>query len=562
MAPAELIYWGAALALGAGAGLAFLLAWRMFLPAGTQSRFWNQLSALGLKAITVDELDEFLAIYRGLFAALGGYLGRNLAVAAVGGVAVVVVLLALFAPLQSIWDRQDGRLVMVAAGGGEFALRESDGHARIAVCAPDSDCTWLTWLGFTIKPGAAAAIIRASHQDRNPLWPYVSDLEAMFALGLLISPLFVFILPKARTASAEGFQLKAGDFALVQINEQLKPLVRAVGDFESRMARSRLDAIPLDRPIYVTGLARSGTTTVLAALTQSREVGSHQYRDFPFVAAPLTWSRFQGTFGKDVQPVERPHKDRILITSASPDAFEEPLWRQFFPTEHERGRDQRLTTMTSNPEFEAFYADHLRKILMLRGAARYVSKGNYNVGRIEYLARLFPDALFIVPVRHPLEHIASLRRQHQLFCRYASADPRVPLYLAAAGHFEFGPQRRPLVLSRNATCQSCLDEGDDILGYAQQWAEVYGHVTRLAGTKEFADRILLLRYEDFCAGPATGLDQIIQRSGLLDPDGAIRAYAQNISASAEQVPDDIFARRVEIDELVGAVARAAGYSGN
>lgn len=585
MTEGALIYWSIALALGAAAGVAFLLAWRFFLPPGTQSRFWNALSALGLKAITVDEVSEFLATYRRLFVALGGYLGRNLAIAAVGGTAMVGAILFLLAPLQTNWDRQSATLtaassagpapmshagdaLVFARPGQRVTVTGDDVSVRIAACGSGDSCGLLEWLGFTIAPRSGpptqdrTVIVRASHGDRNPLWPFLSDLEAVFGLGLLVSPLAIFFLPKQHVAASKaGFQLKASDFALVQINEQLKPVVRWVGDLESRTHRATLDAIPLDRPIFVTGLARSGTTTVLAALTRSGEVGSHQYRDFPFLGAPLTWSRLQGTLGKPVEAVERPHKDRILITSASPDAFEEPLWRQFFPAHHEVGVNQRLTADLSHPKFEAFYRDHLRKILLLRGAGRYVSKGNYNVGRIEYLAKLFPDAMFVVPVRRPLEHVASLCRQHALFAAYGEADPRVPLYLAAAGHFEFGLQRRPLVLSDGgAMRQSAFARGDDILGYAQQWAEVYGHVTRLIDRPELSGRILLVRYEDLCADPKAGLDQIIALGGLADADGAICAYADEISISPERVPAEISARHDALMAVVGDVARRAGYT--
>ena len=576
--------WSASLALGAAAGFIFLLAWRFFLPAGVQSRFWNELSALGMKAITVDEVDEFLATYRRLFAALGSYLGRNLAIAAIGGTAVVAAILLLLAPLQFRWDRHSAALAAVDASGATLAQAQAgalafarpgqrisasatDLRLRIAACGSGSACGLLAWLGFDVVPRAAPAskdptvIIRASHDDRNPLWPYLSDVEAVFALGLLLSPLALFAMPRRRATPTSGFQLKPSDFALVQINEQLKPLVRSVGALESRVHRTRLRAISLDRPIFVTGLARSGTTTLLAALARSSELGSHQYRDFPFLGAPLAWSWLQGAVGASVQAVERPHKDRILITSASPDAFEEPLWRQFFPRQHERGANQRLTASVSQPEFEAFYCEHLRKILHLRGAGRYVSKGNYNVGRIEYLAKLFPDAVFVVPVRGPMEHVASLCRQHALFKQYGEADPRVPQYLAAAGHFEFGLQRRPLVLSDGgATRQRGFDEGDDVLGYAAQWAEVYGHIERLMARPEFAGRIHLMRYEDFCAAPDRGLEQILIHAGLDDADGAIRSFASEISISREQVPAELDARRAEVMAMVGGLARGLGYA--
>lgn len=521
----------------------FALAWRMAFPPGVQSRFWITLSALAQQTLTVDELDEFLGIYKRLGLALGGYLARNLAVLLVGGAALVASLMLALSPLQRAWDASHG-----AASPG----------SRVAICASGSSCWLPALLGFEIRETAqgpkSPVVVRANDGDINPAYPWLSDLEASFLALFLLAMTVGMLWPHKKGAGGPEPILKQSDFALVQINEQLKPLVRMAGNLETRLYRARL-AERVEAPVFVCGLARSGTTTVLNALTRSREVASHQYRDFPFVAAPLTWARLQGALSKEAAPVERPHKDRILISKTSADAFEEPLWQSFFPFVHDPGRSQRLDASVSHPKFEAFYEEHLRKILHLRGAPRYVSKGNYNVGRIEYLAKLFPDARFVVPVRAPVEHVASLVRQHELFVSYAAVDPRVPLYLAAAGHYEFGPQRRAIVYSKDGVgpAKAAAAAGDDVLIYALQWAEVYGHVARLMASP-LANRILLVPYERFCAEPERWLADILAQTGLKDPDGAIAAFARSISVSEAPVPAAVAARREEIE----AVARVAG----
>ena len=130
------------------------------------------------------------------------------------------------------------------------------------------------------------------------------------------------------------------------------------------------------------------------------------------------------------------------------------IWRRFFPQWRDPNVGHAVTAACQHPAFEAFYRDHLKKIVSLRGGQRYLSKGNYNFTRLAYLARLFPDARFLVPVRDPVEHVDSLVRQHRQFCEYAQADARVPEYLKIAGHFEFGPQRQPLRLDATATVRT------------------------------------------------------------------------------------------------------------
>ena len=128
----------------------------------------------------------------------------------------------------------------------------------------------------------------------------------------------------------------------------------------SRAARiaSELDAIAIDRPFYVAGLARSGSTILLELLAGRPGVATHRYRDFPPVYTPLFWNRaFAQVYRSDAPPAERAHKDRILVTPDSPEAMEEVLWMRFFP-ERTTTRRQVLDAATSNPAFERFYRDH------------------------------------------------------------------------------------------------------------------------------------------------------------------------------------------------------------
>ena len=77
-----------------------------------------------------------------------------------------------------------------------------------------------------------------------------------------------------------------------------------------------------------------------------------------------------------------------------------------------------------NNEFDVFYRNTIRKLLFLRGSPRYLAKGNYNVGRIEYITHLFPDAKFIIMVRNLNEQVNSLMKQHLLFSEYANKNQK------------------------------------------------------------------------------------------------------------------------------------------
>jgi hypothetical protein len=331
--------------------------------------------------------------------------------------------------------------------------------------------------------------------------------------------------------------LTSGDYALVELSRRLAPLLRMLGELESDALARQLDKLAIEQPVFVTGLARAGTTMMLNVLSQAEGVATHRYRDFPFLFTPVAWNWFQDRVGSDAGPeVERPHRDRIRITKESAEAFEEPLWQAYFPWTHDPARCHVLDARTEHAEFEACFRAHLRKILWLRGGRRYVSKGNYNVGRIGYLARLFPDARFVVPVRHPVAHVRSLVDQHALFCRYAAADARVPRYLAAAGHYEFGPQRRPIhfTAARIGEIEAAWRAGDEWRGYARQWAEVYAHVDRLRSEPAIADRLLVVRYEDACAHPVELIARMLEFCRLDDAAGRVAAAAHRLQAPGDK----------------------------
>jgi len=300
-----------------------------------------------------------------------------------------------------------------------------------------------------------------------------------------------------------------------------------LGNFETGLFEEQLAGIKLDRPVFICGLARAGTTITLELLTSLAGIASYRYRDFPAVHWPLAWNKALGKGRRsELAAVERLHGDGIAITSESPEALDEPIWMSFFPDAHDPMRDNALGSDARHPEFERFYRENLQKILLLRQGKRLVLKGNYLLSRLGYLVRLFPDARFVLLVRDPVEHIGSLMRQQVNFSQAAGEDPRVLDYLAALGHFEFGLDRRPINLGDRATIEGVLDAwaaGHEPEGWALYWRHVYGWLAELleenAAVRKAA---LVMRFEDLHGAPGESLDRILEHCGL-DADPATRA---------------------------------------
>lgn len=340
-------------------------------------------------------------------------------------------------------------------------------------------------------------------------------------------------------------------------------LALAIAGMESRLLRDRLAETDVVAPVYVTGLARSGSTILLELLARHPGFATHRYRDFPPVLSPVAWNWFvdrAGTAGGEAR--ERAHADGIEVTAESPEAFEEPVWMAFFPDLHAPGTDAVLDRRTSNPPFEAFYRDHIRKMMLVRGGDRYLAKANYNITRIGYILSLFPDARFVVPVREPVAHIASLMKQHDLFCREGGIDPRVTRHMSRVGHFEFGLDRRAMPINADGEAsriEALWEQGREIEGWAHSWAQVYGHLAdRFAADPAVAEATMVVRYEDLCADPETTMREVLAHCRV--EDEAIVAHAvATVRAPVYYAPDFTPAETRQIAAITGPVADRYGY---
>lgn len=254
-----------------------------------------------------------------------------------------------------------------------------------------------------------------------------------------------------------------------------------------------------DRPVFITSLPRAGTTVLLEVLAGLPSFASHCYRDMPFVMAPVLWAHLSGPFQRAAAPRARAHGDGLDISFDSPEAFEEVLWRTFWPDKYGRDGIARWTARDVNREAEAFFREHMRKIVALRRPgrmerARYLSKNNGNIARMEIIGRMFPDATLIVPLRHPLAHARSLQRQHLRFLELHRAAPFVERYMADIGHYEFGTLHRPI---RFEGLERWVAQRDPrTLDY---WLAYW--IAAFEARPAPAARTVLVSYEALCADP-------------------------------------------------------------
>jgi hypothetical protein len=173
--------YAAACALGGAAGIAFAWLWLRIVPPGTNRRFWSSMSELLRRLLAAQEIREFLALYRRLAGLLARYLARNLGGTVVACLPMIAILLTA-APLV-------------------FNARDR-GVERVAYCASDGYCTLFAALDFkvvrleAVPAGRDYVVERAEHGDINPLWPWLSDIEAAFFAVFILATLAGLLWPR------------------------------------------------------------------------------------------------------------------------------------------------------------------------------------------------------------------------------------------------------------------------------------------------------------------------------------------------------------------------------
>jgi len=198
--------------------------------------------------------------------------------------------------------------------------------------------------------------------------------------------------------------------------------------------------------LFITGLPRSGTTSILNFLFSSGEYESLTYRNMPFVLSP----NFSKLFNKKNTPKkERVHGDGIDFDINSPEAFDEV----FFNNDEDFVKNELL--------------NYLQLILLSENKVKYLSKNNLNYKRIDLIKSILPNSIFLIPIREPLQHAKSLLNQHLHFSQLQKEDDFIRRYMNYLGHNEFGLNHKPW--NNPINYQHC----DNIDYWLEQWFLFY-----------------------------------------------------------------------------------------
>lgn len=318
------------------------------------------------------------------------------------------------------------------------------------------------------------------------------------------------------------------------IGEMLDDLDKALASAE--------DGVP-NRPVYVTGLARAGTTTLMRALHRSGAFASLTYADMPVVMAPLLWARLSRRFAKVRVAGERAHSDGVLVDFDSPEALEEVFWRTHCGGDY-IGREG-LVPHVPDQDVLAAYRGYLSRICQRYGKSRYLAKNNNLMLRLEAVRTAMPDATILIAVRDPLAQARSLLGQH---LRFADADAFTRSYMTWLVHHEFGPDARPYLLPGQPVATG---DRAGIDHWLTLWVACYGWLLEHVSAQPGGYRVVV--YEQLCTDPSVW--EGVARACGVDPGGDPGFRASGASPGAGAADPALVARAREI---YGALAAAAG----
>lgn len=315
-------------------------------------------------------------------------------------------------------------------------------------------------------------------------------------------------------------------------------LSESLFDIEKALYLSKTDPTAGKQSVFVLGLARAGTTTLMRELYGTGAFASLTYQDMPFVMAPNLWRVLTARDRKQTVKAERAHGDGIIVDSDSPEALEEVFWKTFHGSDYigEKALKPHASGADTLDDFERYQ----RLVCFRYGKSRYLSKNNNNILRVESLAKRFPDANFLVMFRDPVAQAQSLMKQHQ---RFSGSPPFVRDYMAWLAHHEFGDNHKPFSFSKDFIPSG---KPDSVQYWLTLWHEVYRHLSGIIRKGECGN-VQLVCYETLCGQPEYW-GKICKAVGI--PSGA-PAFRLATQPEVTGVDDAVLKRAYEVyDEMV------------
>ncbi|MGD8805724.1 MAG: sulfotransferase [Chloroflexota bacterium] len=240
--------------------------------------------------------------------------------------------------------------------------------------------------------------------------------------------------------------------------------------------------MPIDRPIFIVGAPRSGTSILYQILYQHPDLAHFTQASDLFPECPILANRFFRVTGLSQL---RPTSIAFRGWAAHGYMFAEGYntWRYF--AKH----NSVLEAHDVTHEQRSFYRQLLQKHLFLFRRSRFINKSPFNSLRLTYLNEIFPNALFIHIHR---DGRAVARSTLEMRRKYGG--PRFP----------FGPM--PPKWSEN-------EFKEPIVACGLQWKLILEYIDKAISSIS-PERVFTVSYEAFCEYPVETIRQVLLFCGL------------------------------------------------
>jgi hypothetical protein len=308
----------------------------------------------------------------------------------------------------------------------------------------------------------------------------------------------------------QGHSYNAIERALHYLALGSRPVAELTFDLNAVLVPRGKQAEADDRHVFVSGLARAGTTIIMRRLYETGMFRSLTYRDMPFVLCPDLWARLTAHSRRNIEVVERAHGDRLRVDADSPEALDEVFWRVFAGADYIK--PDHLCAHAADADLIAKFRLYISSILRPRDEGgrqrRYLSKNNNNILRLKSLQAAFPGAVILIPFRDPLQHAISLLNQHAKFCKLQKESRFVRSYMTWLAHHEFGLEHKPFWFDPKKPFNRSAYPESSVNYWLETWLRAYGQIHESRPTNS-----MLVCYEDLCSDAAIW-SVILERVGI------------------------------------------------
>lgn len=192
-----------------------------------------------------------------------------------------------------------------------------------------------------------------------------------------------------------------------------KPLNALAGTVEDIVRGSKLNQ-SIERPIFILGNFRSGTTLLETLLLRGSATASFNYFSQILPDCPSLSLLLRRMAPALDPPMHVPHQPNAMVSGVDP--FEgEPFWRACKNNYWTDAPSNILGQDFVDASFAHYFKKTINKYLLAHGKRRFVNKNPWNTLRIGYLSSLFPDAKFVYIVRRPSKILRSHLDMERIF---------------------------------------------------------------------------------------------------------------------------------------------------